>query len=108
MRSMWVGKNGKNSGARALWCGRGPALAAGAEARSSVGEAQHWRRARSSAGGARGWVPVSVPALRRGKGEGRLRETRRFQGSLIAGRAAAGKTYFSSLPINHDYSIGPQ
>jgi len=109
MRSMWVGKNGKNSGARALWCGRGPALAAGAEARSGVGEARHWRRAQVQRGRRPGLGVCLGPCFEAGGGRGQTaRTTRRVQGFFIAGRDAAGKNLFSSLPITHDYSIGPQ
>ena len=108
MRSMWVRKNGKNSGARALWCGRGPALAAGAEARSGVGEARHWRRAQVQRGRRPGLGVCLGPCFEAGEGRGQTARNQKVSGVFMAGRAAAGKTYLSSLPINHDYSIGPQ
>ena len=98
MRSMWVGKPEKNQ----------------ARARSGAGGARHWQRARkralvwarpgtggglkSSAGGARGWVSVSVPALRRGKGEGRLRENQKGSGFFYcwAGRRRKKPIFFSA------------
>jgi hypothetical protein len=95
MRSMWVGKTEKTQ----------------ARARSGAGGARHWQRARkralvwarpgtggglkSSAGGARGWVSVSVPALRRGEGEGRLREQPEgFRVFLLLGGTPQEKTFF--------------
>ena len=95
MRSMWVGKNGKNSGARALWCGRGPALAAGAEARSGVGEARHWRRAQVQRGRRPGLGVCLGPCFEAGEGRGQTaRKPEGFRVFLLLGGTPQEKTFF--------------
>ena len=98
MRSMWVGKNGKNSGARALWCGRGPALAAGAEARSGVGEARHWRRAQVQRGRRPGLGVCLGPCFEAGEGRGQTARNQKVSGFFYcwAGRRRKKPIFFSA------------
>ena len=102
---MWVGKRRKNSGARALWCGWSPALAAGAavlwSGRCPAPEASSVQRGRCPG------LAASVPAVRRGRARADLEKNQEVSWVYDCG-ANFREIFFSSLPIHPDFPIGPQ